>query len=292
MPDLAFPSTERQFESLLRAAAGETDVALRYSTLPGVARGDDVSERIRAAYWPSAGFLDSGLDGLIVTGNEPKADHLNQEPYWHSLTAVCDKAATSIPSTTFSCLAAHAAVLYFDGIDRVRLHDKRSGVYQHRVEGHHELTTGIGDILRTPHSRWNDLPAEAIRAAGYEVLSASADNGVDIFVRESAERLLVFLQGHLEYEAETLLREYRRDVLRFARGESSRYPSMPAGYLTDAAKDVLSGFQQTVCSRAPTASPPEFPYALAAAGVLDQWRVPAVRIYANWLNWLRHHLGR
>ena len=42
--------------------------------------------------------------------------------------------------------------------------------------------------------------------------------------------LFVFFQGHPEYESDTLLREYRRDIGRYFKGETDRYPSMPRSY--------------------------------------------------------------
>ena len=52
-----------------------------------------------------------------------------------------------------------------------------------------------------------------------------------MFTREQSFcSLFLFLQGHPEYEAGTLLREYRRDIARFLRGEREHYPAVPQGY--------------------------------------------------------------
>ena len=61
---------------------------------------------------------DTRLDGLIVTGTEPKSKNLDDEPYWAALPQVIDWAREHTHSTIWSCLAAHAAVLHTDGIER------------------------------------------------------------------------------------------------------------------------------------------------------------------------------
>ena len=78
------------------------------------------------------------------------------------------------------------------------------------------MRSSAGMILRwsVPHSRYNELPEEALISRGYRVLSRSSQTGADLFVG-NRDSLDVFFQGHPEYEPDTLLREYRRDVGRF-----------------------------------------------------------------------------
>ena len=45
-----------------------------------------------------------------------------------------------------------------------------------------------------------------------------------MFVKQTRS-LFIFFQGHPEYEETTLLREYRRDVGRFLRGQQPHYPT-------------------------------------------------------------------
>ena len=66
-------------------------------------------------------------------------------------------------------------------------------------------------------------------ACGYRILTRSAVAGVDMFVRQD-KSFRLFFQGHPEYEATTLLREYRRDVGRYLRGERDDYPGLPLDY--------------------------------------------------------------
>ena len=47
---------------------------------------------------------------------------------------------------------------------------------------------------------------------------------------EGQKSLFVFFQGHPEYESDTLLREYRRDIGRYLRSEAENYPLLPRNY--------------------------------------------------------------
>src|SRR5256712_12415724 len=79
------------------------------------------------------------------------------------------------------------------------------------------------------HSRWNDLPEDALTACGYRVLTRSDEAGVDAVVKQR-KSLFVFFQGHPEYEATTLLLEYRRDIRRFLQRGRENYPPLPRRY--------------------------------------------------------------
>ncbi len=116
-----------------------------------------------------------------------------------------------------------------------------------------------------PHSRWNDLPVEALRAAGYTLLSWSAAGGADIFVRQRGS-LLLFFQGHPEYEDTTLLKEYRRDVGRYLNGAQENYPTLPIGYLSAEATQQMEDFRAAALSDRRPERLERFPFAAVAAG--------------------------
>jgi len=282
MPDSALEGTELQFSRLLEAASGSTRVRLRFSYLPEVARSAAARERIERDYWTIEALQASAPDALIVTGAEPLAGTVQEEPYWQSFVRVLSWADAHTHSSIWSCLAAHAAVEHLDGVRRRRLPQKRFGVFEHQTLAGHPLTRDLGGALRIPHSRWNELPVESLRAAGYVVASGSAENGADMFTKKRRS-LLVFLQGHPEYEINTLLKEYRRDVGRYLRGEQAHYPTLPANYFAGPAQQQLEEFRtQALARRAPELLT-EFP-AAAATGLQNVWTDSALQIYRNWLS--------
>ena len=141
---------------------------------------------------------------------------------------------------------------------------------------------GVNAPLPTPQSRWNELPAEELERAGYQILSTSSESGANIFVRRRRS-LMVFFQGHPEYEAVTLMKEYRRDVERFFRGDYKEYPKVPDGYFSPVAQQILRDYE----ARSLSASESErerFPYSALAPTLTNSWRKSAIQIYKNWLN--------
>jgi homoserine O-succinyltransferase/O-acetyltransferase len=285
MPDPALESTEAQFSGLLRAAAGGQRVRLRFTSFPELPRGSDARARIARAYWPLERVLDERPDALIVTGTEPIAARLVEEPYWPRLAALLDFADEHTSASIWSCLAAHAAVEHFDRIVRRRLPEKRCGVYAHSLLAGHMLLQGVAAPLAMPHSRWNELPVEALRAAGYEVLSSSPETGADAFVRHE-KSLMLFFQGHPEYDDTTLLKEYRRDVGRYLAGQQTHYPTMPHGYLSAEAAALLEAFRERALAERAPALLERFPFAAAAASLANTWRPAAVSLYRNWLKFI------
>jgi homoserine O-succinyltransferase len=285
MPDAALDATVRQFRALLGAAADDMVVHLRLFTLPEVPR-TDFGRQLVSGYSDISELWDSHLDGLIVTGAEPRAADLRDEPYWTSLTRVLDWAEGHTYSTILSCLAAHAGTLHIDGIVRRPLGDKRFGVFECERVSDHPLTAAGPSRLQMPQSRWNEIPEEALRACGYRVLTRSEDAGVDSFVKQR-KSLFVFFQGHPEYEAITLMLEYRRDIGRFLRRERDTYPPMPHGYFDEEMVEVLTALRERALADRREELLAEFPTAKAAGKLRNTWRSPAESLYRNWLRFIR-----
>jgi len=157
MPDSALQATERQFTRLLEGAAGNHRVHLHCFSLPSVKRSQPAKSRVDRQYADIADLGRLKIDGLIVTGAEPSAATLPEEPFWQELTGIIDWAEANTRSTIWSCLAAHAAVLHLDGIERQRLNAKCSGVFDCAKIDDHWLTENVPSPLKVSHSRLNAL---------------------------------------------------------------------------------------------------------------------------------------
>jgi homoserine O-succinyltransferase/O-acetyltransferase len=288
MPDAAWEGTERQFLGLIRAAAADVVVRVKLFSIAELPRSDQARATLAERYCDISELWDTSLDGLIVTGTEPRAANLRDEPYWASLNKLIGWAQDNTSSTIWSCLAAHAAALRADGIERRRLENKRFGVFQCEVVVAHPLVLGAPPRLRVPHSRYNDLPEAELAGSGYRVLTRSAVTGVDTFVKEEPGRsLFVFFQGHPEYEADTLAREYRRDVGRFLRGEREDFPRAPDGYFNEQAIAMVEAFRQRAMAERREELILDFPMGALEPTFENAWRRSAVGIYENWINYVR-----
>src|ERR1700686_1465594 len=243
MPDAALQATERQFMRLLRQAAGDRRIDFHCFSLPSVHRAQTTKWRIDGQYTDIADLDRLRIDGLIVTGAEPNAPTLTGETYWQAFTEIVDWAKTNTRSTIWSCLAAHAAVLHLDGIERQRLPAKCSGVDDCFKVNASWLTEDAPSPLKISHSRINELRASDLAARDYQLLTASPEAGVDIFAKQLGSQF-VFFQGHPEYDALSLEREYLRDVSRFLAGQHDTYPAIPVGYFDAETEQSLANFEQ------------------------------------------------
>jgi homoserine O-succinyltransferase len=271
MPTAAIRSAERQYHEILTEAAANTPLILRWFRVSGA----------RPPHYESMDDLwDSKVDGLIVTGAEPKAARLSDEPFWLPLTQTIDWAARNTRSTIWSCLAAHAAVLYLDGVERQPREQKLFGVFDSIKITDHPLFADAEPIWRVPHSRWNDLPEAKLDACGYTVLAKSPDAGVDTFVKVFKESLFIFLQSHPEYDIGALKREYHRDVSRYHHGQQDSHPNVPANYFdgkTAAELEALHIDPAGIAKGLELVEHAELP---------EGWRHVAVQLYRNWFRYL------
>jgi homoserine O-succinyltransferase len=291
MPDSAFEATEQQFIGLLERATteiGDTTVVLHRYGLPGLSRSEEIEKRLADDYRPLEDLYRTRPDGLIVTGTEPRADDLRNEPYWEPLAGLIAWAERGTASAVVSCLSAHAAALLFDGVDRRTLPAKCSGVLSQQVMADHPLTEGLGDLVRIPHSRLNDLPADDLRSRGYANLIESPGRTWTVAVKERGACLFVLVQGHPEYSTTSLLREYRRDLQRFLRGERDVAPAIPTGYLEGEGLRLLECFEAQALAhpRCPELMK-DFPFEKVAESLVNTWQVPGTRLYANWLTQIK-----
>jgi homoserine O-succinyltransferase len=283
MPDAALQATERQFMRLLRRAAGNLRIDFHCFSLPSVQRSQTAKWRVERQYADIAAIDRFRLDGLIVTGAEPAAASLAEEPFWPQLAAIVDWARTNTRSTIWSCLAAHAAVLHLDGIERRRLDTKCSGIYDTFKVADHWLTDDLPSPLRVSHSRLNELRADDLTRRGYQLLTLSPQAGVDMFARQLGSQF-IFFQGHPEYEALSLEREYLRDISRFFGHERDTYPAIPAGYFDADTEQRLADFERSARAERRPALSAELPDRTLRPDIAAG--TAATVIFRNWLDYL------
>jgi homoserine O-succinyltransferase len=285
MPHAAFTATERQFISLLESASGDIPVHLSFYSLPGIPRPDPGADNAGSVYSSVEALWDTSLDGLIVTGKEPITPSLKDEPCWRSFTQLLDWARDNTYSTVWSCLAAHAAVLYLDGVERRKSEEKNFGVFDCSRVSDHLLTDELPSRLRVPHSRWNGISEDELTSRGYSILTRTEGSGVDSFVKEE-NSLFVFFQGHPEYDSDTLLREYRRDIGRYLRHEVNSYPLLPRGYFDGGTESVLTALQEQAMSSRSEELLTRVGTVLESARVENTWCRTAAHLYRNWLTYM------
>jgi homoserine O-succinyltransferase/O-acetyltransferase len=283
MPDGALKATERQFMRLVETAAGTAMVRFHCFSLPSVRRSPQARAHIERGYTDITELSRLSIDGLIVTGAEPNAEVLSSEPFWRDLSQLIDWAKFNTRSALWSCLAAHAAVLHLDGIERRPLGRKCSGIYDCVRSGEHWLTRGLPSPLKVAHSRFNALDQDDLASRGYQILTRSERAGVDIFARKFDSQF-IFFQGHPEYDALSLQREYMRDLARFLARERDDYPAVPASYFDPPTEAQLASFRErALVARTPTLAA-ELPGLTLRPDIAAG--VAAKILFRNWIGFL------
>ena len=210
------------------------------------------AQHLDAFYTTFDEIKDERFDGMIITGAPVELLDFERVDYWDELTQIMAWSATNVHSTLHICWGAQAGIYYHYGIPKYELPEKLTGVFDHEVvKPSSPLVRGFNDFFLAPHSRFTEVHAADIEAhPELELIAVSDEAGV--YIAKSTDSRNFFVFGHPEYDADTLKREYDRDV---AKGLDI---PVPRHYFPD--DDP---------AREPRAT----------------WRAHAQLLYTNWLNY-------
>ncbi len=157
---------------------------------------------------------DKHFDGMIVTGAPVETMDFSSVVYWDELRRIFDFTKTNVTSTIFICWGALAALNYFYGIEKRPLKEKLFGVYAHR-RVHNKtpepLMRGISDEFHVPHSRHATvLKKDVMNCPDLKILGLSKKAGASVIASKDDRQ--IFVLGHMEYDRDTLKKEYERDL--------------------------------------------------------------------------------
>lgn len=278
MPDAALQATERQFIRLVGSCNRIVQFYVYPFSLPEIDRGAQTRAHIAEHYRSFRELADEGMDALIITGANVANPDLAEEPFWGPLVEVAQWAEENVTSTLCSCLATHALLKLHHGIDRRPLPAKRWGVYSHKVTApEHPLLREVNTRFDAPHSRHNDISRAQLEDAGLAVLAESEAGGVHLAASPDQLRFIYF-QGHPEYDASSLWKEYKREAFRFAAGERDR-PPLPENYLENGARRLARQLPDVASNPVRVAE-----IEAAVEPLLDNtWGDTAKAMFNNWL---------
>ncbi len=280
MPDAALEATERQFFRLIGECNQIAQFYLHPFSLDSIPRSDKGRAHIESYYESFADIQAQGLDALIITGANVSQPNLADEVFWEPLSEVIRWANANVASVLCSCLATHAVLQANHQQTRVHQGEKIWGVFPHQVvDRSHPLVNDINTRFDVPHSRYNDVSRAQFEAAGLWVL-AESKVGVHLAVSADGFRT-VFFQGHPEYDTISLLKEFKREVMRFLDGDRNDYPAFPKNTLNPQQQAILNEFKHALNEG--TAELTDFPEKLLAGQLNNTWRDTAKAVVNNWL---------
>ena len=284
MPDAAFHITEQQFIRLVGSSSQVAQIYVYPFTIQGLPRSLETQHYIDKYYSNFEHIQSDGLDALIITGANVANPRLQEEPFWKPLAEVMNWAIENVTSILCSCLATHALVKQIYSIDRKRLPRKRWGVYSHRVTyAEHPLLRDTNTRFDVPHSRYNEVTSDQLKAAGLHILVETVDGESHMAVSHDQFRI-VYFQGHPEYYTNSLLKEYKREITRFFNAERQNYPSHPQNYFVEKAAAIASNYQQRAIDDHQRGKPlPPFPEKQIEDLLDNTWGDTSKAIINNWL---------
>ncbi len=284
MPDAALAATERQFFRLIGESNPIAQFYVHPFTLNEIPRSDKARAYIDQYYENFDHIKAMGLDALIVTGANVTGPELSQQAFWQPLIEVFDWARGNVTSTLCSCLATHAVMEFRYQQKRVHQGNKIWGVYPHHIiDKSHPLVNDINTRFDVPHSRWNAVSKEQFISSGLKILVESDSGMVHLATSEDGFRS-IFFQGHPEYDTISLLKEYKREVLRFQQGEINHHPPFPDHYLGRYSKAILNEYRYRIkLAIKNNTQMPEFPEQLISNTIDNTWHDTAVEVVGNWM---------
>lgn len=293
MPDAALEVTERQFMRLVGNSNQIAQFYIHPFSVPTQPRSGKMQAYIDQYYETFDKIQAQGLDALIISGANPAYPSLDQEPFWKPLIDVMNWAEKHVTSVLCSCLATHALVKYQHGIERIPLKQKQWGVYSHKIcQPNHPLLRDINTRFDAPHSRNNTVTQTQLEEQGLVVLVASDEAGVHVCTSPDQFRF-VYFQGHPEYDVNSLLKEYKREVIRYMAGDRHDEPPHPDNYFSAEAAQIADQYLKDAKSaKLKGLHVPPFPEEQLLLHLDNTWGDTAKAIFNNWLGLvyrLTHH---
>lgn len=242
--------TERQLLRMLSNTPLQVNIELMQTATRRSAHTPQ--EHLLKFYKTFEQLKDRFFDGMIITGAPVEQMEFEQVSYWKELCEIMEWSKYHVHSTLHICWGAQAALHYHYGLQKTLLPQKMFGVFPHTLEDKSiPLLRGFDEVYQMPHSRHTQIRESEIRSVeGLYVLSSSPIAGANIVSNHNGRQIFIF--GHSEYEADTLAKEYFRDLAK------SEEISLPYHYF-------------------PNDDPTQTP--------IRTWRSHAYLFYSNWLNY-------
>ncbi len=192
------------------AASGE-EINLTLVKIPGQIYKTTPQEYMNRYYvdLDETRMATASIDGLIITGAPLEHMDFTAVRYWPQLCHLMAWSIEHVRSTLNICWAAQAALHFHHGVEKHPLSQKMFGIFSQSVlMPTHPLMAELDTTFPMPHSRHTEVRAAEFPSS-LRILAESTESGPAIVVDDACRQ--VFAIGHLEYEASTLDREYRRD---------------------------------------------------------------------------------
>ncbi|KRL67473.1 homoserine O-acetyltransferase/O-succinyltransferase family protein [Companilactobacillus versmoldensis] len=196
-------TTEKQINRLLTEVASPVSVTYMYPETHQWKHGNQ--RQLAQNYTTLSAIRNNYFDGLIVTGAPLEQLKFSDIDFWQEFVQIRDWSKTHTRSQLFTCWGAQAALYDDYAVPKIDLEQKIFGIYDNQLK-----TTRLPRSFLMPQSRFSKVDAKDIlKVPELEILADNQATGPFFIQSQIANSLYVL--GHPEYQADTLINEYQRD---------------------------------------------------------------------------------
>ena len=243
--------TEIQFARLLGNSPLQIELTLM--TTASYQPKNEETTYLNEFYYTLDEIKDNFYDALIITGAPVETLPFEEVAYWKELVKIIEWSDKHVFQRVGICWGAQALLYHQFQIPKYSLEDKVFGIFSHQINpAKLRLMQGFTDNFPMPVSRHTETKISDIREyLQFDILAYSQKAGIGMIINNNNDDFFIF--NHLEYDFDTLHKEYQRDL------NTNQKIVMPENY-----------YPENNIEKLPT----------------NIWRPFAFLLFANWLNQL------
>ena len=243
--------TEIQFARLLGNSPLQIELTLM--TTASYQPKNEETTYLNEFYYTLAEIKNNFYDALIITGAPVETLPFEEVAYWKELVNIIKWSDTHVFQRVGICWGAQALLYHQFQIQKYSLEDKIFGIFSHQInQAKLRLMQGFTDNFPMPVSRHTETKISDIKEyLQFDILAYSERAGIGMIINNNNDDFFIF--NHLEYDFDTLHKEYERDL------NTNQKILMPENY-----------YPENNIKNLPT----------------NIWRPFAFLLFANWLNQL------
>ena len=243
--------TEIQFARLLGNSPLQIELTLM--TTASYQPKNEETTYLNEFYYTLDEIKNNFYDALIITGAPVETLPFEEVAYWKELVKIIEWSDTHAFQRVGICWGAQALLYHQFQIPKYSLEDKIFGIFSHQInQAKLRLMQGFTDDFPMPVSRHTETKISDIKEySQFDILAYSQRAGIGMMINNNNDDFFIF--NHLEYDFDTLHKEYERDL------NTNQKILMPENY-----------YPKNNIKNLPT----------------NIWRPFAFLLFANWLNQL------
>ena len=243
--------TEIQFARLLGNSPLQIELTLM--TTASYQPKNEETTYLNEFYYTLDEIKNNFYDALIITGAPVETLPFEEVAYWKELVNIIEWSDKHVFQRVGICWGAQALLYHQFQIPKYSLDDKIFGIFSHQInQAKLRLMQGFTDNFPMPVSRHTETKISDIKEyLQFDILAYSQRAGIGMIINNNNDDFFIF--NHLEYDFDTLHKEYQRDL------NTNQKILMPENY-----------YPENNIKNLPT----------------NIWRPFAFLLFANWLNQL------